>query len=92
MANFFPKWTNQLPWKLTVCVVVLGTAITGGITSTGASTIELVGVSVTGSVRLSGSIARITVFGSTIGGELSVAANKTPKPPTLVGNSVKGQK
>jgi hypothetical protein len=66
--------------------------VTGGITATGASTIELVGVSVTGSVRLSGSIARITVFGSMIGGDLSVAASKTPKPPTLVGNSVKGQK
>ena len=67
-------------------------AVTGGITATGANTIELVGVSVTGSVRLSGSIARVTVFGSTIGGDLSVAASKTPKPPTLVGNSVKGQK
>jgi hypothetical protein len=66
--------------------------VTGGITTSGANTIELVDVSVTGSVRLSGSIARITVFGSTIGGDLSVAANKTPKPPTLVGNSVKGQK
>ena len=66
--------------------------VTGGVTATGASTIELVGVSVTGSGRLSGSIARITVFGSTIGGDLSVAANKTPKLPTLVGNSVKGQK
>ena len=66
--------------------------VTGSITATGAGIIELVGVSVTGSVRLSGSIARITVFGSTIGGDLSVAASKTPKPPTLVGNSVKGQK
>jgi hypothetical protein len=66
--------------------------VTGGLTATGASTIELVGVSVSGSVRLSGSIARITVFGSTIGGDLSVAGSKTAKPPTLVGNSVKGQK
>jgi hypothetical protein len=65
--------------------------VTGGITATGASTVELVGVSVTGSVRLSGTISRITIFGSTIGGDLSVAANKTPKPPTLVGNSVKGK-
>jgi formate-dependent nitrite reductase cytochrome c552 subunit len=32
MANFFPKWTNQLPWKLAICVLVLGAAITGGIT------------------------------------------------------------
>lgn len=66
--------------------------VTGGITSTGANTIELVGLTVTGAVRLSGTIARVTVFGSTIGGDLSVAASKTPKPPTLVGNSVKGQK
>jgi hypothetical protein len=66
--------------------------VTGGITATGANTIELVGTTVTGAVRLSGTIARITVFGSTIGGDLSVSTNKTPKPPTLVGNSVKGQK
>lgn len=32
MANFFPKWTNQLPWKAVICVAVLGTAAVGGIT------------------------------------------------------------
>lgn len=32
MANFFPKWTNQLPWKVVVCVLVIGAAISGGLT------------------------------------------------------------
>lgn len=66
--------------------------VTGGITATGASTIELVGATVTGAVRLSGTTVRVTVFGSTIGSDLTVAGSRTPKPPTLVGNSVKGQK
>jgi len=32
MANLFPEWTNQLPWKLVVCVAVIGAALTAGIT------------------------------------------------------------
>jgi len=32
MANFFPKWTNQFPWKLVVCLGVLGASVTAGIT------------------------------------------------------------
>ena len=66
--------------------------VTGGISATNAATIELVGATVNNAVRLNGTTDRVTVFGSAIGGELAVVANKTAKPPTLVGNSVKGQK
>ena len=31
MANFFPSWTNWLPLKLLVIVLVLGAVVTGGI-------------------------------------------------------------
>jgi hypothetical protein len=73
-------------------LVVTKATVTGGITATNANTIELVAATVNNAVRLNGTTARVTVFGSTIGGDLSVSANRTPKPPTLVGNSVKGRK
>ena len=31
MANIFPRWINQLPLKILVCVAVLGAAISGGV-------------------------------------------------------------
>jgi hypothetical protein len=73
-------------------LVVTKATVTGSISGTNASTIELVGATVNNAVRLNSTTARVTVFGSTIAGDLAVSANKTPKPPTLVGNSVKGQK
>src|SRR5471030_1504130 len=32
MANFFPKWTNQLPWKLAICLGVLSLSLVAGVT------------------------------------------------------------
>lgn len=32
MANFFPKWTNQLPWKVVVCLSVLTLSIAAAVT------------------------------------------------------------
>ncbi len=32
MANFFPKWTNELPWKIAVCGGVLCLAVLAGTT------------------------------------------------------------
>lgn len=32
MANFFPKWTNALPWKVAVCGGVLCLAVASGMT------------------------------------------------------------
>jgi hypothetical protein len=31
MANFFPRWTNFLPLKLLICLVVLGAGLTAGV-------------------------------------------------------------
>jgi hypothetical protein len=73
-------------------LVVTKASVTGGISAINAGTIELVGATVNNAVLLNSTTARVTVFGSTIGGDLTVSANKTPKPPTMVGNSVKGQK
>ena len=30
MANFFPRWTNWIPIKMVVCVIVLAGGLTGG--------------------------------------------------------------
>ena len=73
-------------------LVVTKATVTGGISATNASTIEIVGATVNNAVRLNGTTARVTVFGSTIGGELAVTASTTPKPPALIGNAVKGKK
>ena len=32
MANFFPKWTNDLPWKVAVILLVTGASVVAGIT------------------------------------------------------------
>lgn len=32
MANFFPSWTNALPWKIAVCATLLGAFIVAGLT------------------------------------------------------------
>src|SRR6266478_4124972 len=29
MANFFPRWTNWIPLKVIVCVIVIACALTG---------------------------------------------------------------
>jgi formate-dependent nitrite reductase cytochrome c552 subunit len=32
MSDIFPKWTNQLPWKVLVAVLLAGTGVTVGVT------------------------------------------------------------
>ncbi len=32
MSDIFPKWTNQLPWKIAVALLLLGVGVTWGVT------------------------------------------------------------
>jgi hypothetical protein len=62
---------------------------TGAITATGAATIEIVGGSVEGVTRLTGTTERVTIFGVTTG-DVSVAGTKSVRPALIHGNTIRG--
>jgi hypothetical protein len=64
--------------------------ITGGVMASGAAAVELVNTNVGGDVRIAQTTSRVTIFGSTIAGELVLTDNRTPKAVDVIGTTVEG--
>ncbi|HUF49850.1 MAG TPA: M64 family metallopeptidase [Longimicrobiales bacterium] len=71
-------------------IVATNARISGAITAQGAAAIELIGSTVDGSVRVAAATQDVTIFGTRIGGDLSLVDNRTPRPITLAGSRVAG--
>ena len=70
-------------------LVATRSKVTGAVTSQGAATMELIGSTVEGALRITGSTGAVTVFGTTVTGELTLSGNQT-KAPVLVAGSTAG--
>jgi nitrous oxidase accessory protein NosD len=67
-------------------LVATDARITGNVTATDASVVELIGTTVGGNVRVASATGRVIVFASTINGTLTANVNKPAAPAVLVGN------
>lgn len=63
--------------------------ISGSIVSTGAATIELISSSVGGTLSVTGTTDRLTLFGITAALDATISDSKTPKAPLVIGNTFK---
>ena len=71
-------------------LVAASTRIDGPITARGAATVELIGTTTVGGVNISETTVGLIVFGSTVGGDLTVQNNQIPGPILIAGNTVRG--
>ena len=63
--------------------------IAGALTSDGAALVELIGTTI-GELRISGTVDRVTLFASRIGGAAVLTDNRTARPMLLAGNTFDG--
>ena len=64
--------------------------IEGPITARGAATVELIGTTTSGAVNISETTVGLTLFGSTVGADLTVQNNQIPGPILIAGNTIRG--
>lgn len=65
-------------------------SILGSLTTTGASTIELVGTTVSGKMLVTGTTGRVTLFGATAGQDAVFPDNATATAPLIIGSTFRG--
>lgn len=71
-------------------LVAANSRITGTVTSTGAERVEIVGTTIEGSLRITGTTGAVTIFGSTVTADAVISSNKTSAPILMVGNTMRG--
>ena len=71
-------------------LVATNARVAGGVTASGAATVELVGTRVAGDVRITAARESVTLFGSTIAGDLALVDNRPSKPVSVIGNGIDG--
>jgi len=71
-------------------LVATNAKITGTLTSNGAAAVELVATSIDGAMNVTGTTGRVTIFGSTVGQDATIADTKSPLAPLVIGNTIKG--
>jgi TonB family protein len=64
--------------------------IAGNLTGSGAGTIELIGTTIDGNVKVTGATGRLTLFGVTVGGDAAIAGTQTTRAALIVGSSIAG--
>ena len=70
-------------------LVAVNAQIGGPVTGSAAASVELIDTAMAG-LRLDGASGPVTVFGSTIAGDVMLSGNRTPRPMLLAGNTVRG--
>jgi hypothetical protein len=65
---------------------VANATIKGAVTSSGAVAVELIGAAVDGTLRIGGTTGNVTLFGSTLNGDVILSDNRTAASTVLAGN------
>jgi hypothetical protein len=71
-------------------LVATNAKITGGVVAAGAASIELVATTVDGALNVTGTTGRVTIFGTTVGQDATIAGTMSPHAPLVIGNTIKG--
>ena len=64
--------------------------IAGSLTGSGAATIELVGTTIDGSVKVTRATERLTLFGITVGGDAAIDDTQTMRAALIAGSTIAG--